>query len=100
MYCWLAQQITLDLFQSYQQVDLSESGNRINYVTPHMSSSQWEYNCMPFSIQGGPVTYQRLMDNLLHDLEYKIAPAYLDDAIVFGKVIRQTLYRSRTSVQP
>ena len=76
---------TLDLIQGYHQVELSESSKpKTAFVTPHMSPSQWEYNCMPFGIQGGPATFQRLMDTLLHGLEYKIALAYLDDVIVFG----------------
>ena len=39
---------------------------------------------MPFGVQGVPITFQRLIDKLLHGLEYKIALAYLDDIVVFG----------------
>ena len=39
---------------------------------------------MPFGIQGGPATFQRLMDKLLFGLEYGTAMAYLDDLIICG----------------
>lgn len=77
---------SLDLIQGYHQVELTEeSKKKTAFIAPHVSPSHWEYNYMPFGIQGGPATFQRLMDILLAGLEYRIALAYLDDVIVYGK---------------
>ncbi len=87
---------TLDLIQGYHQVELSESSKpKTAFITPRMSPSQWEYNYMPFGVMGGPSTFQRLMDRLLQGLEYRIALAYLDDIIVFGKTIEECIDRLR-----
>ena len=48
---------------------------------------------MPFGVQGGPSTFQRLMDKLLHGVEYKIALAYLDDIIIFTRTKDELLDR-------
>ena len=77
---------TLDLIQGYHQVELTpESRPKTAFVVPRMIPSQWEFNYMPFGVQGGPSTFQRLMDQLLKGLEHRIALAYLDDIIVFGE---------------
>ena len=76
---------TLDLIQGYHQVELTEESKaKTAFVVPRMNPSQWEFNFMPFGVQGGPSTFQRLMDRLLQGLEHRVALAYLDDIIVFG----------------
>ena len=76
---------TLDLIQGYHQVELTEESKaKTAFVVPRMNPSQWEFNYMPFGVQGGPATFQRLMDKLLQGLEHRVALAYLDDVIVFG----------------
>ena len=77
---------TLDLISGYHQVELTvESKPKIAFKTPRMNPSQWEFNCMPFGVQGGPATFQRLMDRVLQGLDYRVALAYLDDIIVYGR---------------
>ena len=77
---------TLDLISGYHQVELTEASKpKTAFLTPRMNPSQWEYNTMPFGINGGPSTFQRVIDRVLRGLEYKIAMAYLDDIIVYGK---------------
>ena len=85
---------TLDLIQGYHQIELTESSKpKTAFITPRLTPSHWEYNYMPFGVQGGPSTFQRLMDKILKGLEYKIALAYLDDIIAFGKTIDECLDR-------
>ena len=43
---------------------------------------------MPFGVQGGPATFQTLMDKLLFGLDFGTALAYLDN--IYRKGIRQT----------
>lgn len=90
----------LDLLQGFHQIELDEeSKQKTAFITPRMTPSQWEYNCMPFGISGGPATFQRLMDRLLSGLEYRIALAYLDDIIVFGKDAYECVCRLRIVFQ-
>ena len=85
---------TLDLIQGYHQIELSETSKpKTAFLTPKMTPCHWEYNYMPFGVTGGPSTFQRLIDRILKGLEYKIALAYLDDIIVFGKSIDECLDR-------
>ena len=48
---------------------------------------------MPFGVQGGPATFQRLMDKLLVGLDYRVALAYLDDIIVYGATHLECMQR-------
>ena len=85
---------TLDLIAGYHQVELSEESKaKTAFIAPRLNPSQWEYNMLPFGVLGGPATFQRLIDLLLLGLEYKIALAYLDDIIVFGKDHRECIER-------
>ena len=76
---------TLDLLQGYHQVELTESSKpKTAFLTPCMTPCQWEYNYLPYGVTGGPATFMRVMDCLLHGLAYRIALAYMDDIIVFA----------------
>ena len=76
---------TLDLIQGYHQVELTESSKtKTAFLTPHMTPCQWEYNFLPYGVMGGPATFMRVMDRLLHGIAYRIALAYLDDIIVYA----------------
>ena len=76
---------TLDLLQGYHQCELSESSKpKTAFLTPMMTPCQWEYNYLPYGVTGGPATFMRVMDTLLHGIAYRIALAYMDDIIVFA----------------
>ena len=91
---------TLDLIAGYHQVELTEESKpKTAFTTPRMNPSQWEYNMMPFGVQGGPATFQRLMDKLLVGLDYRIALAYLDDIIVYGSTRLECMQRLATVFQ-
>ena len=91
---------TLDLTQGYHQVELDEeSKQKTAFHAPQCNPPQWEYNYMPFGLIKAPRTFQRLMDKVIQGLEYEMALAYLDDVIVFGKTIDQTMDRMVTVLQ-
>ena len=88
---------TLDLIAGYHQIELTDEAKpKTAFVTPRITPSHWEYNYMPFGVQGGPSTFQRLMDKLLYGLEYRIALAYLDDIIVYAANLDELLERCKT----
>ena len=87
---------TLDLIQGYHQVELEEAAKpKTAFIAPQCNPSQWEFNYMPFGLKGAPRTFQRMMDRLLHGLDYRIAMAYLDDVIVYGATIDECLVNLR-----
>jgi len=43
----------------------------------------FQFNLMPFGLQGAPATFQRLMDRVVRGLVF--TAAYLDDLIVFSE---------------
>ena len=79
---------TLDLVQGYHQVELTESSKeKTAFHAPFCNPSQWEYVYMPFGLVKAPRTFQRLMDRVIQGLEYRVALAYIDDIIVYGRTI-------------
>ena len=70
---------TLDLSRGYWQVPMSvESRKKTAFITPY---GLFEFNVMPFGLQGAPATFQRMMDQFLRGLE-ESASAYIDDVVV------------------
>jgi hypothetical protein len=85
---------TLDLFQGYHHVQMDElSKSKTAFHAPHCNPSQWEYNYMPFGLVRAPRTFQRLMDKVIEGLQFESALAYLDDVIVYGSSINETMDR-------
>ena len=70
---------TIDLTKGYWQVPVaSEDRHKTAFCTPF---GLFEFNVMPFGLQGAPGTFQRLMDGLIRGLS-SFASAYLDDLII------------------
>ena len=61
------------------------------FHVPCVNPPHWEWTCMPFGLVGAPRTFQRLMYRMLRGLEHKIALAYLDNVIVYGSTVEETL---------
>ena len=70
---------TIDLTKGYWQVPVaSEDRHKAAFCTPF---GLFEFNVMPFGLQGAPETFQRLMDGLIRGLS-SFASAHLDDLII------------------
>lgn len=71
---------TLDLASGYYQVPVKEADkHKTGFVTP---DGHYEFNRMPFGLANAPATFQRIMNQVLGQLRYKEALAYLDDVIM------------------
>ena len=70
---------TLDLSRGYWQVPVNEGSRpRTAFTTPY---GLFQFRVMPFGLQGAPATFQRMMDELLRDMD-GYAAAYLDDVVI------------------
>lgn len=47
---------------------------------------------MPFRLTNSPATYERLMENILADLNLKVCCVFIDDVIIFGKTFEEHLH--------
>ena len=61
------------------------------------STPLFKYNRLPFGIASAPSLFQRIMENLLHDIP-KVS-VYLDDILVSGKDSAEHLYNLHLVLQ-
>ena len=72
---------TLDLARGYWQVPVAdEDRHKTAFTSPF---GLYQFCVMPFGLNGAPATFQRLMNEVVRDME-KFAHAYLDDLVVFS----------------
>ena len=73
---------TMDLNRGNWQVPMAEEAKaKTAFVTPF---GLFQFNVMPFGLQGAPATFQRLMDRVIQGMQ-DYAAAYLDDLIIFSQ---------------
>ena len=69
-----------DLLKGYWQVPLTTRAREISaFVTP---DGLYEYTVMPFGMKNAPATFQRMINQVIMDLEG--CQAYIDDVIVYS----------------
>ena len=64
-------------------------------TTGVMPFGKFMFNVMPFGLRNAPVTFQRLMDDVLRDCT-NFAPAYIDDVAIFIMTWTEHLHHLRT----
>jgi len=70
---------TLDLHSGYWQLPVAEADQpKIAFCLMGL----YQFCRMPFGLSGAPVSFQRLMDSVLHGLPF--ASTYLDDILVYS----------------
>jgi len=85
---------TLDLASGYWQVEMdSDARDKSAFVT---TSGLYAWNVLPFGLCNAPSTFERLMDGVLAGLRWETLLVYLDDVIVFGRSIPESIERLAT----
>ena len=79
----------LDLLKGYYKVELTERARTISaFITPF---GLFQYNVMPFGMSNAPSTFQRLIHDIIRDLEGVYA--YLDDIVIVGDTWEEHFHR-------
>lgn len=74
----------------YWQVPVAEEDrHKTAFTTPY---GLFQFNVMPFGLQGAPATFQRLMDRVLRGLE-SFTAGYLDNVVIFSETWEEHLQR-------
>jgi len=82
---------TLDLASGYWQVELDKDARDKSAF--RTTSGLYSWNVLPFGLCNAPATFERLMDSVLAGLRWETLLVYLDDVIVFGSTIEESLAR-------
>ena len=84
---------TLDLRSGYHQVEMDKTSQQ--YTAFATASGLYEFCVLPFGLCNAPSTFQRLMHQVLHGLDWNICLIYLDDIIIFSRTFEEHLSRLR-----
>ncbi len=80
---WLT---VLDLASAYWQILLTKRSRK--YTAFLTAYGLYQFKVMPFGLVNAPVTFQRLMNNVLRDYLRKFYLVYLDDIIIYSKNLK------------
>lgn len=78
---------TLDLASGFYQVEMNPSD--IHKTAFNVEHGHFEFLRMPMGLKNSPSTFQRVMDNVLRDLQNTVCLVYLDDIIVFSVSLQE-----------
>ena len=81
---------SLDLTSGYNQIAMGEGKEYTAFAT---RQGLFHWNVMSFGLCNAPATFQRLMDRVLSNLNWKSCLVYLDDILVIGKTVEETMSR-------
>ena len=86
--------IAMNLASRYWQIELEKNSKK---KTAFISSTGlWKFNVMPFGLCNAPVTFQRLMDNILRDPEWEAGRDYID--VIIGSSTFDNHIRYKTNM--
>ena len=77
----------LDLAAGFHQIALDEASKEKTEFSS--SDGHYQYRRLPMGLKNSPATFQRVMNNILRGLTYRICFVYLDDIIIFGKTLEE-----------
>ena len=85
---------TFDMNSGFWLVIMDEESKQYTAFTLG-SMGLYECESMPFGLCNAPLTFQRLMQNCLGELNLTYCLIYLDDVIVFSEMPKEHLWRMR-----
>ena len=82
--------MTVDLLSGFWQTPMAEESKQ---YTAFMVGTLGLYECkhMPFGLCNAPVTFQRLIQNCLGELNYTTCLVYLDDLVIYSSTQKEHL---------
>ena len=80
----------LDMKSGYHQIGMSREHRPCTAFTAG-SLGFYKWTRMSFGLMNAPATYQRMMENMLGELNHHVCVIYLDDIVVFSKSFDQHL---------
>ena len=87
----------MDLSSGYWQIPLHPDDKEKAAFTT--GTGLYHFNVMPFGLVNAPMTFQRLMEAVLHSLHWSTCLIYLDDCIVLGKTFDDHLHNLHEVLQ-
>lgn len=93
---------TIVIYKTVVQREQASSNEMFNTTSTHkkitesvVQREQAKSNRMLFGLSNAPATYQRVMDNVLHDLNGTGCLIYLDGIIIFSSSIQEHIAHLR-----
>lgn len=78
---------TLDLAKGFHQIPIHpDDTHKTAFST---GTGHYEFTRMPFGLKNAPASFQRMMNEVLHDYDYNICVVYLDDILVFSTSLQE-----------
>ena len=81
----------MDMASGYWQVPIKPE-DRCKTAFP-ARSGHFEFRKMAFGLCNAPASFQRLVEKVFRGLQWKTVLAYLDDIVVFGRTLEETIQR-------
>ena len=81
---------SLDLANGFLQIEMDER-DRCKTAFSVMGKGFFEFETLPFGLQGGPGTCQRLLENLMKGLQWVSVIIYMDDLTCYAKTFEDAL---------
>ncbi|XP_066155600.1 uncharacterized protein [Euwallacea fornicatus] len=87
----------LDMASGFHQIPVHEDSiERTAFVTPE---GQYEWLAMPFGLKNALAVFQRAVINALGDLAYSYVVVYMDDIMILGTTVDESIARMRTVLE-
>ena len=90
--CWF---VSLDLVSRYWQANLTHSAKEKKLLPPILVC----FTVMPFSLCNAPATFEQLINQILHGMQWSRCLVYINDILVFDKTFNDTLMNLEVILQ-
>ena len=88
----------LDLRSDFHQIGVKqEDKSKTAFCIP--GGGLWKFKVMPRGSTNSPAVFERLMEQVFYNLNYKTLLIYLDNIIIYGKTFEVHLHNLRETLQ-